>query len=120
MKSYILPQQVADVADAVYRRTDEVSILLASCNHPARCDSTGLTAAVPFDVVAAGLCGQHASDLRGDRRRWRFQRGPRPSRLGIERARDGVPLSSVMEAYRVGFRRVWDEGSRRGADPARA
>jgi GGDEF-like domain len=28
--------------------------------------------------------------------------------LGIERARDGVPLASVMEAYRVGFRAVWD------------
>jgi hypothetical protein len=28
--------------------------------------------------------------------------------LGVERARGGVPLSSVMEAYRVGFRRLWD------------
>jgi len=30
------------------------------------------------------------------------------TRLGVERARDGVSLSSVMEAYRVGFRRVWE------------
>ena len=28
--------------------------------------------------------------------------------LGVERARGGVPLSYVMEAYRVGFRRLWD------------
>ena len=32
------------------------------------------------------------------------------TRLGVERARDGVPLSSVMEAYRVGFRRLWEAG----------
>jgi hypothetical protein len=30
------------------------------------------------------------------------------TRLGVERARDGVPLSTVMEAYRVGFRRLWE------------
>ena len=29
--------------------------------------------------------------------------------VGVERARDGVPLASVMEAYRVGFHRVWEE-----------
>ena len=28
--------------------------------------------------------------------------------LGIERACDGVPLAAVMEAYRVGFRALWD------------
>jgi hypothetical protein len=28
--------------------------------------------------------------------------------VGIERARDGVPLASVMEAYRIGFREVWE------------
>ena len=28
--------------------------------------------------------------------------------LGIQRAGDGVPLTSLMEAYRVGFRCVWD------------
>jgi len=28
--------------------------------------------------------------------------------LGMERAHDGIPLASVMEAYRVGFRGVWD------------
>ena len=28
--------------------------------------------------------------------------------MGAERARDGVPLSSVMDVYRVGFRRLWE------------
>jgi hypothetical protein len=37
------------------------------------------------------------------------------ARLGVERARDGVPLSSVMEAYRVGFRRVWEVAAAEGA-----
>jgi hypothetical protein len=52
MKSDIVLEQVADVADAVYRRTDEVSILLArAITREVRL--YGATAAVPFDVVAA-------------------------------------------------------------------
>jgi hypothetical protein len=30
------------------------------------------------------------------------------TQTGIERARDGVPLPSVMEAYRIGFRQAWE------------
>ena len=106
MKSDISLQQVADVADAVCRRADELSILLArAITREVR--AYGATVAVPFDVVAAGC----ASNLRaifgaiatgGD-----FNVAP-ATRLGVERARDGVPLSTVMEAYRVGFRRLWE------------
>jgi hypothetical protein len=106
MKSDIGIQQVADVANAVYRRTDEVSILLARAI-TREVHAYGVTVAVPFDVVAAGcaasmraIFGAIATD--GD-----FD-VTAATRLGAERARDGVPLSLVMEAYRVGFRRLWE------------
>jgi len=93
MKSDIGLQQVADVADAVYRRTDEVSILLArAITREVR--PYGATVAVPFDVVVAGcaanmraIFGAIASD--GD-----FD-VTAATRLGVARARDGVPLSLV-------------------------
>jgi hypothetical protein len=105
MKSDILLQQVADVAEALYRRTDEVSILLArAITREVRLD--GAIAAVPLDVVADGCAanmravfGAIAADSDFD--------VTVATRTGVEWARDGVPLPSVMEAYRVGFRRAW-------------
>jgi hypothetical protein len=106
MKSDIVPQQVADVADAVYRRTDTVSMLLArAITREVRL--YGPTAAVPFDVVAAG-CAANMRAIFGAIAAGGDFNVTAATRLGIERARDGVPLSSVMEAYRVGFRRVWE------------
>ena len=52
MKSDILEQQVADVAAAMYRRTDEVSILLA--HKIIREVRLYGSIAIPFDVVAEG------------------------------------------------------------------
>jgi hypothetical protein len=106
MKSDVVLRQVADVAETVYRRTDEVSILLArAIMREVRPDRT--TAAVAFDVVAAGCAANvraifAAMAVGGD-----FN-VTAAAQLGVERARDGVPLTSVMEAYRVGFRRVWE------------
>jgi hypothetical protein len=72
MKSDIVPQQVADIADAMYRRTDEVSILLArAITREVRL--YGPTAAVPFDVVAAG-CAANIRAIFGAIAA-RFQRG---------------------------------------------
>jgi PucR C-terminal helix-turn-helix domain/GGDEF-like domain len=106
MKSDVVPQQVADVADAVYRRTDEVSILLArAITREVRL--YGPTAAVPFDVVAAG-CAANMRAIFGAIAAGVDFDVTAANRLGVDRARDGVPLSSVMEAYRVGFRRVWE------------
>jgi hypothetical protein len=106
MKSDIVPQRVADVADAVYRRTDEVSILLArAITREVRL--YGPTAAVPLDVVAAG-CAANMRAIFGAIAAGGDFNVTAATQLGIERARDGVPLSSVMEAYRVGFRRVWE------------
>jgi hypothetical protein len=106
MKSDIVLQQVADVADAVYRRTDEVSILLARAI-AREVRPYGATAAVPFDVVAAG-CAANMRAIFGAIATGGDFNVSAATRLGVERARDGVPLSSVMEAYRVGFRRVWE------------
>jgi hypothetical protein len=109
MKSAIVLQQVADVADvaaAVYRRTDEVSILLArAITREVRL--YGPTAAVPFDIVAAG-CAANMRAIFGAIAAGDDFDVTAATRLGVEQARYGMPLSSVMEAYRVGFRRVWE------------
>ena len=106
MKSDISLQQVADVADAVCRRTDEVSILLArAITREVR--PYGATVAVPFDVVAAGCAANLRAIFGAIATGGDFNVAP-ATRLGVERARDGVPLSTVMEAYRVGFRRLWE------------
>jgi hypothetical protein len=106
MKSDIDLQQVADVADAVYRRTDEVSTLVArAITREVRL--YGPSEAVPFDVVAAG-CAANMRAIFGAIAAGGDFNMTAAARLGVERARDGVPLSSVMEAYRVGFRRLWE------------
>ena len=106
MKSDILLHQVADFADAVYRRTDEVSILLAHAITREVC-LYGETAAVPFDLVAAGCAANMRAVFVAIAAAGEFN-VTAAARLGVERAREGVPLPSVMEAYRVGFRRLWD------------
>ncbi|WAJ46456.1 helix-turn-helix domain-containing protein [Mycobacterium sp. Aquia_216] len=105
MKSDILLRQVADVAAAMDRRTDEVSILLA--HTIIREVQLYGSVAVPFDVVAQScaanvraIFGAVAGDTDFD--------VTVATQTGVERARDGVPLPSVMEAYRVGFRRAWE------------
>jgi PucR C-terminal helix-turn-helix domain/GGDEF-like domain len=111
MKSDMVLEQVADthaadVAEAVYRRTDEVSILLArAITREVRL--YGATAVVPFDVVAEGCAANMRAIFGAIAAGGDFDLTV-ATRTGAERARDGVPLSSVMEAYRVGFRRVWE------------
>lgn len=99
-------EQVSEVADAVGRRTEELAVTLAST---IRREVPLYQAAFPlaFDMVVAGcaanirpICTAIAADVAFDT--------TAATELGVERARDGVPLSSVMEAYRVGFRRLWD------------
>jgi hypothetical protein len=99
-------EQISEVADAVGRRTEELAVTLAST---IRREVPLYQAAFPlaFDMVVAGcaanirpICTAIAADIAFDT--------TAATELGVERARDGVPLSSVMEAYRVGFRRLWD------------
>jgi PucR C-terminal helix-turn-helix domain/GGDEF-like domain len=98
--------QVSEVAEAVGQRTDEVAVMLArTITHEVHLYRTAVPLA--FDIVVAGcaanirpictaIAGGSAFDTTA------------AAALGVARARDGVPLSSVMEAYRVGFRRLWD------------
>ena len=99
-------RQVTDVAAAIQERIDEVAVQLAR----AITEEVRLYHAaplVPFDSLAAGcaanvrpICGAIATNDDFD--------ATAASELGAARARDGLPLSAVMEAYRVGFRRLWD------------
>lgn len=106
MNSNVLHEQVAEVADALYQRTEEVSIALARAI-TAEVQLYRTAALVPFDVLAAGcaanvapICAAIAADADFD--------ATAAAELGADRARDGMPLPSVMEAYRVGFRRLWE------------
>ena len=99
-------EQVSEVAEAVGRRTDELAATLArTIKDEVPLYRAGLP--VGFDMVVAGcaanirpICTAIADDVAFDTKA--------AAELGVARARDGVPLSSVMEAYRVGFRRLWD------------
>ena len=99
-------EQVSEVAEAVGRRTDELAVTLArTIKDEVPLYRAGLP--LGFDMVVAGcaanirpICTAIAADVAFDTKA--------ATELGVARARDGVPLSSVMEAYRVGFRRLWD------------
>jgi hypothetical protein len=106
MSSDGVQAQVSEVADAVGQRADELAVMLA---RTIRREVHLYRTAVPlaFDMVVAGcaanirpICTAIAAGAAFDT--------TAAAELGVERARDGVPLSSVMEAYRVGFRRLWD------------
>jgi hypothetical protein len=106
MNSDGVQRQVSEVAEAVGRRTDELAVMLARTISR---EVQLYRAAIPlaFDIVVAGcaanirpICMAIAADTAFDI--------TAATELGVERARGGVPLSSVMEAYRVGFRRLWD------------
>jgi hypothetical protein len=106
MNGHVVQQQVAEIAEALYRRTDDLAPVLArAITREVRLYQT--TTPVPFGVIV-GACAANmrpiftaiADDSAFD---------PTPAaELGIQRAGDGVPLTSLMEAYRVGFRCVWD------------
>jgi hypothetical protein len=102
----VLQRQVAEVAQALSERTDELATRLArAITREVRLYQS--TPPVPFELVADS-CAAHARSLL-DAIATGTQFDPAPAaELGVERARDGVPLASVMEAYGVGFREVWD------------
>jgi hypothetical protein len=106
MSSDGVQAQVSEVAEAVGQRTDELAVMLA---RTIRREVHLYRTAIPlaFDMVVAGcaanirpICTAIAAGSPFDT--------TAAAELGVERARDGVPLSAVMEAYRVGFRRLWD------------
>ncbi len=99
-------RQVAEVAEALYERTDELAAALADAvTREVRLYNS--TALVPFESVVHGCATNLRSVLGAIAAGTEFDPAPAVD-LGIERARDGVPLASVMEAYRVAFRAISD------------
>jgi hypothetical protein len=99
-------RQVAEVAEALYARTDELATALAdTITREVRLYNS--TAPVPFELVVHGCATNLRSVLSAIAADTEFNPAPAVD-LGIERARDGVPLASVMEAYRVAFRGISD------------
>lgn len=96
--------QLAEIATALLARSDELAIGLARAIFR-EVWPCGSAPPVPLDVVAK-CCRAHARGLfRAIAAGGRVDPAPATS-AGIERARDGVPLASVMEAYRIGFREL--------------
>ena len=74
---------------------------------PERCRLYQTTTPVPFEVVVGACAGNIRPIFSAIADDTEFD-PTAAAELGIQRAGDGVPLASVMEAYRVGFRCVWD------------
>ena len=99
-------QQVAEIADALYRRSDELAPVLArAITREVRLYQTAN--AVPFEVIVSACAGNMRPIFTAIADDSAFD-PTTAAELGIQRAGDGVPLTSLMEAYRVGFRCVWD------------
>jgi hypothetical protein len=106
MNAEAVQEQVSEVADAVGRRSEELAVTLAR-TITQEVPLYRKAIPLPFDAIVAGcaanlgpVCTAIAADIAFDT--------TAATVLGVERARDGVPLSSVMEAYCVGFGRLWD------------
>ena len=98
--------QVAAIAEKLQGRTEELAVLLArSITREVRLYQAA--APVPFDAVADACAANLRPILSAIAGESEFDPTV-ATELGVARAGDEVPLSSVMEAYRVGFRRVWD------------
>ena len=104
MNPRAVQQQVADVAGTLYARTDELAVQLADAI-TSEVDLYQSAEAVPFDVLAQGCAANMRPVFSAVAAESPFD-PTAATELGIARACDGVPLSSVMEAYRVGFRRA--------------
>src|SRR6185312_6525666 len=63
--------------------------------------------AVPFESIASGCASNMRPIFNAIAEDTTFD-PTAAAELGIQRAGDGVPLTSLMEAYRVGFRCVWE------------
>jgi hypothetical protein len=106
-------RQVAEIAEALYERSDEIATDLAR----AITQEVGhyqASVPLPFEIVVDGCATNMRSVLEAIAADTEFDASA-ATKLGIERARDGVPLASVMEAYRVGFRGVWDAAVKESA-----
>lgn len=99
-------RQVADVARALCRRGDDIAVLVAGAiNDDVR--FYPVTAPVPLRVVVSA-CEAHIRSIFGAIATDDEFDPAVAEEVGVNRAREGVPLAVVMEAYRVAFRRIWE------------
>jgi hypothetical protein len=102
----VAQQQVAEIAEALLRRTDELALVLArAITREVRLYQT--TTPVPFEVIVGACAGNMRPIFSAIADGSAFD-PTAAAELGIQRAGDGVSLTSLMEAYRVGFRCIWD------------
>jgi hypothetical protein len=99
-------RQVIEVAEALFARTDELATAVAQAI-TREVTLYRATEPVPFERVVHGCATNIRSVLNAISAGTEFDPAA-AANLGIERACDGVPLAAVMEAYRVGFRALWD------------
>jgi hypothetical protein len=102
----VVQQQVSEIAEALYRRTDELAPVLAKAivREVKLYRTAGV---VPFAVIANGCASNIRPIFSAIAEDTTFD-PTAAAELGLQRAGDGVPLTSLMEAYRVGFRCVWE------------
>ena len=113
MNGNAVRQQVADIAEALNARAAALATDLAQ----AIVRDVGLyqtIAPLPFEVVVDGCAANMRSVLEAIAANRDFDASA-ASALGMQRARDGVPLAAVMEAYRIGFREIWDAAFKESA-----
>jgi len=106
MNVNVVRQQVADIAEVLCGRTDDLATALAH-EIMAEVELYQTTASVPFDRVVRGCATNLREVLSAIAADIEFDPAAAAD-VGTERARDAVPLASVMEAYRVGFRGIWN------------
>jgi hypothetical protein len=117
MDGDVVRQQVAEIAEALRGRTDELATTLAHAI-AREVKLYKATAPVPFELVVNG-CRANVLQVLDTITTDTEVYPTAATDLGTERARDGVPLASVMEAYRVGFREIWDAAVNEVANRAR-
>lgn len=99
-------RQVADVIEVLSQQTDQLAVVLARAiirDVPLY----GSTPPVRFDVVVDGCAANLRPIFAAIAAEAEFD-PTTATELGATCARDGIPLPSVMEAYRIGFRGLGD------------
>jgi hypothetical protein len=105
MHGDVVQQQFAEIAEALYRRTDELARVLArAITREVRLYQT--TTPVPFEVIVGACAGNMRPIFSALTNDSAFD-PTAAAELGIQHAGDGVPPVVDGEAYRVGFRCVW-------------
>jgi hypothetical protein len=106
MNSAGVQPQIAKVAEKIYARTDDLAAELArSIDRDVRLYRE--SEVVPLDVLQASCAANIGPIFAAIAADSEFDTSI-ATQLGVDRASDAVPLAAVMEAYRVGFRTLWD------------